>query len=249
MRMNLATGRGNFSCLVPQLTPAVPEPGNWAMMQLGFAAVGAVRHTPAINRSRSSPESNQRKNDRGRSLNMRNTLFAFAISATAIVASPALADPVPPTTGTPAAGIFDVVYSGGTYSGNVQVTTDASGHVTVITGTANGDAITGLSTYAAADNYFYSTPSYVSFNGLSFSTLANTFGIGNTGLGDYGITDILSNPSGACCGTHPLTLSVTRAAVPEPAAWAMMLVGFGGIGLAMRRSRRKSGSITLAQLA
>jgi len=28
-----------------------------------------------------------------------------------------------------------------------------------------------------------------------------------------------------------------------------MLVGFGGIGLAMRRSRRKSGSITLAQLA
>ena len=27
-------------------------------------------------------------------------------------------------------------------------------------------------------------------------------------------------------------------AVPEPGTWAMMLLGFGGIGLAMRRRRR-----------
>jgi hypothetical protein len=30
-------------------------------------------------------------------------------------------------------------------------------------------------------------------------------------------------------------------AVPEPATWAMMLFGFGGIGMAMRRSRRGNG--------
>lgn len=30
-------------------------------------------------------------------------------------------------------------------------------------------------------------------------------------------------------------------AVPEPATWAMMLLGFGGIGMAMRRSRRGNG--------
>ena len=35
------------------------------------------------------------------------------------------------------------------------------------------------------------------------------------------------------------------AAVPEPATWAMMLIGFGGIGLAMRRRRRP----VLAQVA
>jgi hypothetical protein len=34
--------------------------------------------------------------------------------------------------------------------------------------------------------------------------------------------------------------------VPEPATWAMMLLGFGGIGMAMRRSRR---SATLMQVA
>ncbi len=28
--------------------------------------------------------------------------------------------------------------------------------------------------------------------------------------------------------------------VPEPATWAMMLLGFGGIGVAMRRSKRRS---------
>lgn len=34
--------------------------------------------------------------------------------------------------------------------------------------------------------------------------------------------------------------SFSPAAVPEPATWAMMLLGFGGIGLAMRRSKRRS---------
>ena len=32
---------------------------------------------------------------------------------------------------------------------------------------------------------------------------------------------------------------VNPSAVPEPATWAVMLAGFGGLGVAMRRSRRK----------
>jgi hypothetical protein len=38
------------------------------------------------------------------------------------------------------------------------------------------------------------------------------------------------------------------AAVPEPATWAMMLFGFGGIGMAMRRSNKRKSSV-LAQIA
>jgi hypothetical protein len=48
-------------------------------------------------------------------------------------------------------------------------------------------------------------------------------------------------------GQHGLSHLVffgTQTAVPEPATWAMMLLGFGGIGIAMRRRRR-----TLAKAA
>ena len=34
------------------------------------------------------------------------------------------------------------------------------------------------------------------------------------------------------------TLTITQGAVPEPASWAMMLLGFGAIGFAMRRKAR-----------
>jgi hypothetical protein len=37
------------------------------------------------------------------------------------------------------------------------------------------------------------------------------------------------------------------AAVPEPATWAMMLLGFGAIGLSMRK--RRGSRVSFAQLA
>jgi hypothetical protein len=52
----------------------------------------------------------------------------------------------------------------------------------------------------------------------------------NPGLTQFTGTYTLGDSSGS--GTFNIT------AVPEPATWAMMLVGFGGIGAAMRRSRR-----------
>lgn len=39
-------------------------------------------------------------------------------------------------------------------------------------------------------------------------------------------------------GNGQLTISPAAAAVPEPATWLIMLVGFGGVGLAMRRRRQ-----------
>jgi hypothetical protein len=46
-------------------------------------------------------------------------------------------------------------------------------------------------------------------------------------------------------GGNVTTFSASTTAVPEPATWALMLLGFGGIGMAMRRRRRPA----LAQVA
>jgi PEP-CTERM motif len=46
----------------------------------------------------------------------------------------------------------------------------------------------------------------------------------------------------ALCGTGPCFTPLpeaSRSAVPEPATWAMMLLGFLGLGFAFRRSRRR----------
>ena len=40
-----------------------------------------------------------------------------------------------------------------------------------------------------------------------------------------------------------ITVAQVTAPVPEPATWAMMLLGFGGIGMAMRRSRKSNGRL------
>lgn len=138
------------------------------------------------------------------------------------------------------AGAYNFDYSASGYNGSGSLTVDATGHIDAISGTANGDSITGLSSYASADQALFDTASGIvpDFSGFAFTTAANTFSIGDTGLGDIGITDMISNPNGYCCGTHPLTLSIT-AAVPEPATWAMMLIGFGAIGFAMQRTTRK----------
>jgi hypothetical protein len=47
-------------------------------------------------------------------------------------------------------------------------------------------------------------------------------------------------------GFSNAALYTTGVGVPEPASWAMMLLGFGAIGFAMRRTRR---SVRLPQLA
>ena len=54
--------------------------------------------------------------------------------------------------------------------------------------------------------------------------------------------------TGRSNGTYANVLldSLSLSAVPEPSTWAMMLLGFGAIGMAARRSRRK---VALAQLA
>jgi hypothetical protein len=78
--------------------------------------------------------------------------------------------------------------------------------------------------------------------------------ITNLGAG-YGVVDnfgynsvldatILSVSTGSYAGVGPaLGFNIVGAAVPEPATWAIMLAGFGGLGAAMRGSRRKQAAV------
>ena len=50
----------------------------------------------------------------------------------------------------------------------------------------------------------------------------------------------LTTSGGGFADFKQLRVTLATAAVPEPATWAMMLLGFAGIGMAMRRGRRAS---------
>ena len=77
----------------------------------------------------------------------------------------------------------------------------------------NGDNFLGLKvTRNGQDYYGYAYTTNSMLNGIAFETMANT-----------GIIATTSFP----------------AAVPEPAVWALLLIGFGAIGASMRGSARK----------
>lgn len=64
-----------------------------------------------------------------------------------------------------------------------------------------------------------------------------------TASGTSSTLSFAADASAGCC-YGPALDSVSVAAVPEPSTWAMMLMGFGAIGVGLRRRRRP-----IAQLA
>ena len=67
------------------------------------------------------------------------------------------------------------------------------------------------------------------------------------GWGTYQFYDFVSlGTNGTTTGNVLLGELNATPSVPEPATWAMMLLGFGAMGVAVRRSRRK---VAVAQLA
>ena len=64
------------------------------------------------------------------------------------------------------------------------------------------------------------------------------------GTGTHNLTFTATNTSNVL-GTYSGTFNFATAPVPEPATWGLMLLGFAGIGFAMRRRRQP----VLAQLA
>ena len=90
--------------------------------------------------------------------------------------------------------------------------------------TMSGLTVLGLHWGNNGDSSGRSVTAFYLFNLTGSNTTVN---LGNNGAGS-------SNAQLYSTGTP---------AVPEPATWAMMLVGFGGIGMSMRRARKATGKL------
>jgi PEP-CTERM motif len=132
---------------------------------------------------------------------------------------------------------------GTTYGSGEVVTDDLSpANILSVTGASayNGGAlesITGKSAYALADNQiaFPNVPAF-SFAGFSWSTADDQYNLfWNAGDGAYEVLQYTTNNAGFAPG---IAVELQIAAVPEPSTWAMMLLGFIGVGfVAYRRNQ------------
>lgn len=170
---------------------------------------------------------------------MRSKLAMLAVTAAAIAAStPAMAaDYLFSFAGTNLFGGQPII-GAGTFSTD-DMTVSQNGRdaqkIVGITGTYNGSAITGLNpSIFGADNFYYLMGQFVSGNGLGFDTAAGTSVNLFASVGNYRVNS--TNPFQTGFVDASATL-VATGAVPEPASWALLIVGFGAIGSALRNRR------------
>jgi hypothetical protein len=124
--------------------------------------------------------------------------------------------------------------------------TDATGIISSDPGFGVGSfTVTGIASYAGADNTIYALgfdDNQVSLGGISLATGAGDINIFYFD-GVPGVTNSIQNPGGGFVALYAADLSIT--AVPEPSTWAMMLLGFASLGFAGYR-RARTGRAALA---
>ena len=143
---------------------------------------------------------------------------------------------------------FNGLSGGGTFTANQDGANPVVYHLTSVTGTIGGEAVT-LSGYDSADNVAFPTSAVVIDTlGIGFATSGGLF---------YNLYEDFGNvgPAYACGSPYCIegpnafdqlalnvqsvpTLSITLEAVPEPATWTMMVVGVGVLGGALRQRRK-----------
>lgn len=148
------------------------------------------------------------------------------------------------------AKVWSFTYSGigesgfGTFitsdAGSPYTVTGIMGTVTDSSGFAGASAITGLSAYAGADQTLNAptTASYFTFSGVSFSTAAGVeFNFSSLNRNANYILNSANDPGGF--GGSAVALDMTVTAIPEASTWAMLFLGFAGLGWAGLHGRKR----------
>ena len=139
-------------------------------------------------------------------------------------------------TGTPATNDVFPTTNGGTYTGSYSsidyskvlgAIENLNGSATLNFGSLN---LTGLTIVGA---HFGNSLDSNANNVTAFWLVD----LGNT------VTHSLTLKDGAGSSNAQIFATGVQGAVPEPATWAMMMLGFGAMGASIRRSRRRSGKM------
>ena len=203
---------------------------------------------------------------------MRRSIFAILAAASAVVAaSPAVAAPkggttimtLPATVGACSTALTNPnaiacagYYGGNLISGNSGDIQDQKDAVALLGGTWSGNFDEAFKLSGSGD---LTNGNQLNFGTTMFGQTIIGAHYGNVD-GDAGNVTVFWLFDFGTTGANYVTLTPTNGwsnaylyttgnppAVPEPATWAMMLLGFGAAGTAIRRSRRSNGQI--AQLA
>ena len=146
-------------------------------------------------------------------------------------------DPMPPAVDGPISAFMILTASGAPYSGTLQFLR-TSDNANLLTVTFTGAVLLGMGTAAGVldsqpgGGTITFTSAFLDFStttaedfALSFSGLSHAFGSATWTADSTGTfaSDSRNQPGGG---------------VPEPASWAMMITGFGGVGALLRRRRQ-----------
>jgi hypothetical protein len=143
------------------------------------------------------------------------------------------------------ADVFLFSFTSSLDSGNGTFTTGNSTSpytLTSINGSVDGVAIAGLdfSGWATGDQLYFATTPHFTVPGIVFSDVnGELYNLTSFPDGTDRITNNVVDPGGFGDPTPVALTSLVVTAVPEPSTWAMMILGFFGIGFVAHRRKSK----------